>query len=142
MISAPVNCTNTVSRYGTSSVSYADANQVKFIQAHQIAKNNIAKLTVASAGWPSEMPWCSALAACETAITNTRSNNSSSGVEARCCSCCERARMGVIHLRILIGSPVCSLIVDLFSQNVAPPYDAVAYLRLLKPIRIGFGRAS
>jgi hypothetical protein len=50
MISAPVNCTNTVSRYGTSSVSYADANQVKFTQAHQIAKNNIAKLTVASAG--------------------------------------------------------------------------------------------
>src|SRR4029453_15432619 len=103
MNGAPGGCTNPVSRYSTSSVSYADANQVKFIQAHQIAKNNIAKLTLASAAWPSEMPWGRALAACETAITNTRSNNSSSGVEARCCSCCERARMGVIHSRVLIG---------------------------------------
>ena len=31
-------CTSTEIRYGTSSLSYAEANQVKFIQAHQIAK--------------------------------------------------------------------------------------------------------
>ena len=40
-ISAPVICTNTASRYGTSSQSYAEANQVKFIHAHQMAKNTI-----------------------------------------------------------------------------------------------------
>lgn len=34
--------TRVSSRYGTSSVSYAEANQVKFIQAHQIAKKTIA----------------------------------------------------------------------------------------------------
>jgi len=39
MISAPAICANTARRYGTSSQSYADANQVKFIHAHQIAKN-------------------------------------------------------------------------------------------------------
>ena len=41
-IKAPVICTNTASRYGTSSLSYADANHVKFIHAHQMAKNTIA----------------------------------------------------------------------------------------------------
>ena len=40
-MSAPEICTNTRSRYGTSSQSYAEANQVKFIQAHQMAKNTI-----------------------------------------------------------------------------------------------------
>lgn len=40
--SAPVIWTSVSSRYGTSSVSYAEANQVKFIQAHQIAKNTMA----------------------------------------------------------------------------------------------------
>ena len=39
--SAPVIWTNVVSRYTASSVSYADANQVKFIQAHQMAKNTM-----------------------------------------------------------------------------------------------------
>lgn len=38
-ISTPMIWTNTRSRYGTSSVSNADANHVKFIQAHQMAKN-------------------------------------------------------------------------------------------------------
>src|SRR4029453_11315312 len=113
MNGAPGGCTNPVSRYGTSSVSYADANQVKFIQAHQIAKNNMAKPKVASAAWPSVIPWCSALAACATAITNTRSNNNSSGVEARCSSCCERARIGRTQPCALLGAPVCRLIVAL-----------------------------
>ena len=34
--------TNVVTRYSQSSVSKEVANQVKFIQAHQIAKNTIA----------------------------------------------------------------------------------------------------
>jgi len=38
---APAIWTNTSSRYGTSSQSYADANQVKAIHAHQMAKNTI-----------------------------------------------------------------------------------------------------
>jgi hypothetical protein len=41
MTSEPAICTSTSSRYGTSSVSYAEANQVKFIHAHQMAKNVI-----------------------------------------------------------------------------------------------------
>jgi hypothetical protein len=40
-MSAPAICTNTASRYGTSSQSYAEANQVKFIHAHQMAKKTI-----------------------------------------------------------------------------------------------------
>ena len=37
----PLICSMVSRRYGTSSVSYAEANQVKFIHAHQIAKNTI-----------------------------------------------------------------------------------------------------
>ena len=40
-MSAPVIWTSVVTRYGTSSLSYADANQVKLTHAHQIAKNTI-----------------------------------------------------------------------------------------------------
>ena len=40
-ISAPVIITNTARRKTTSSLSYADANHVKFIHAHQMAKNTI-----------------------------------------------------------------------------------------------------
>jgi hypothetical protein len=39
--STPLICSMVSKRYGTSSVSYADANQVKFIHAHQMAKNTI-----------------------------------------------------------------------------------------------------
>ncbi len=39
--STPAICTSVVSRYTPSSTSYADANQVKFIHAHQMAKNTI-----------------------------------------------------------------------------------------------------
>ncbi len=46
--SAPAICTRTASRYGTSSVSNADANHVKFIHAHQSAKKTIAKPRIAS----------------------------------------------------------------------------------------------
>ena len=38
---APAICTNTSSRYGTSSQSYAEANQVNAIHAHQMAKKTI-----------------------------------------------------------------------------------------------------
>jgi len=39
MTSAPAIWTRVSRRYKSSSLSYAEANQVKFIQAHQIAKN-------------------------------------------------------------------------------------------------------
>jgi hypothetical protein len=38
-VSAPTICTSVRSRNTTSSLSYADANHVKFIHAHQMAKN-------------------------------------------------------------------------------------------------------
>ncbi len=37
--STPAIWTNVSKRYTTSSVSYAEANHVKFIHGHQIAKN-------------------------------------------------------------------------------------------------------
>jgi hypothetical protein len=39
--STPAICTKTSNRYATPSVSYAEANHVKFIHAHQMAKNTI-----------------------------------------------------------------------------------------------------
>ena len=41
-MSTPTIWTNVSSRYGTSSLSYADENHVKFIHAHQMAKNTMA----------------------------------------------------------------------------------------------------
>lgn len=38
-MSTPVIWTNVTRRYSVSSVSYAEANQEKFTQAHQIPKN-------------------------------------------------------------------------------------------------------
>ncbi|MEZ5144631.1 MAG: hypothetical protein R2726_19270 [Acidimicrobiales bacterium] len=91
-INTPTMMTNTASRYGTSSVSYADANHVKFIHAHQMAKNTRRKRQI-TARWPSPIPWCRPAAAWPTAMTKTRSKNSSSGVEARCGSPASRAAM-------------------------------------------------
>lgn len=41
MTSAPAIWTRVVARYSQSSTSKAEANQVKFIQAHQMPKNTI-----------------------------------------------------------------------------------------------------
>jgi hypothetical protein len=67
---------------------------VKFIQAHQIAKNTIRKLGTACSMWSSATSWCSWAAACATATTKHRSKKSSSGVDARCGSSGWRATIG------------------------------------------------
>src|ERR671917_401631 len=82
----PAICANTSRRKAASSGSYADANQVKFIHAHQMAKNTRGNATSASAAPPPTSKWCIVLDAWATATTKVRSKNSSSGVEARCCS--------------------------------------------------------
>jgi hypothetical protein len=75
-------------------VSYAEANQVKFTQAHQIPKKTIAYATTAWPTCPAATSWASSAAARETATTKVRSKSSSSGVEARCSSSAARAVMG------------------------------------------------
>jgi hypothetical protein len=75
-------------------VSYAEANQVKFIQAHQIPKKTIAYATTAWPTCPAATSWASSAAARETATTKVRSKSSSSGVDARCSSSAARAIIG------------------------------------------------
>ena len=70
------------------------ANQVKFIHAHQIAKNTTAKWMRPSHTWSSVREWCSWTAAVLIAMTKTRSKNSSRLDAARCGSCASRGRMG------------------------------------------------
>ena len=79
----PTICTIVVSRYTQSSVSYAEANHAKLIQAHDTA--NVAKQnpTIPSLTWPAARRWASSSAAVPNAITNVRSNSSSSGVAVR-----------------------------------------------------------
>jgi hypothetical protein len=60
---APEICTKTSSRYGTSSQSYAEANQVKAIHAHQMAKKTMRYPPRPSSGCDSAIAWCSPLAA-------------------------------------------------------------------------------
>ncbi|SHU91549.1 Uncharacterised protein [Mycobacteroides abscessus subsp. abscessus] len=93
MVSAPAICTKVVNRYSQSSVSKALANQVKFIQAHQMAKNPIAYPMSPWVKWPSAQKWCRLPDARDTATTKTRSNSSSSGVDARCGSAGSRDTM-------------------------------------------------
>ena len=83
---APAICTSVNSRYGTSSASWADANHVKFIHAHQMPKNAMKKPTTPSPRWPATSSWCRAPAPWATAMTNDRSTKSSSGVDERCSS--------------------------------------------------------
>ena len=75
-------------------MSYAEANQVKLIQAHQMAKNTMRYARTPWPAWSSATSWCSSAAACATATTKQRSKNSSSGVDARCRSAVERAVIG------------------------------------------------
>ena len=75
-------------------MSYAEANQVKFIHAHQIAKNTIRygptpRERVAVLGDVS----ASCAATWAIATTNVRSNSSSSGLETRCASSVVRPDM-------------------------------------------------
>ena len=61
-------------------MSYADANQVKPIHAHQIAPNTNTYWKTVWPMSPTNSPWWSSLLTWATATTNTRSKNSSSGV--------------------------------------------------------------
>jgi hypothetical protein len=82
-------------RYVTSSVSYDDANQVKFIHAHQIAKNTCRNGTTWA--WPAAIVCASCSVTAATATTKVRSNSSSSWLDTRCGSSIGRA---VIRTRI------------------------------------------
>ena len=75
----PTICTIVVRRYTQSSVSYAEANHAKLIHAHDTA--NVAKQnpTIPALTWSAARRWASSSAAVPNAITNARSNNSSSG---------------------------------------------------------------
>ena len=86
----PTICTIVVRRYTQSSVSYAEANHAKLIQAHDTA--NVAKQnpTIPALTWPAARRWASSSAAVPNAITNARSNSSSRGVAVRPRSCGSR----------------------------------------------------
>ena len=58
--STPAICSKVSNRNATSSESWADANQVKFIHAHHTAKNVAANPHSAVAVCPPESSWCSA----------------------------------------------------------------------------------
>ena len=70
---------------------------MKFIHAHQMAKNTIAYPTTPSPTWSSATSWWSADAAWATATTKHRSKNSSSAVALRCSSSVARASIGRYH---------------------------------------------
>ena len=93
-VSAPPIWTRVMTRYNQSSLSYADANQVKFSQPHQTAKNAITKLPTAPQPWWWPIWSARPIEASDTATTKVRSKKSSSGVAARCDSCGSRGRIG------------------------------------------------
>ncbi len=79
-----------VSRKIQSSVSYAEANQVKLIHAQETANVAKQKPTIPSLTWSSASAWASWSAAAPKAMTKVRSKSSSSGVAARPLSCGSR----------------------------------------------------
>ena len=91
--STPPICTIVMTRYSQSSESNADAKQVKFIHAHQMAKKIMAYASTVAAACPSTTPWCRFCEAWETAMTNTRSKKISRELATRCCSCGSRLDM-------------------------------------------------
>ena len=68
---------------------------MKFIHAHQMAKNTCRNGPTTSAACPSATPWASCATTAATATTNVRSNSSSSCVDARCGSSTARAVIGI-----------------------------------------------
>ena len=93
--STPPIWTNVSSRYSQSSAPKDVANQVKFIHAHQIAKNTSAYDRRPAATCSSISEWCSEAAAMLTATTKTRSKNSSRDVAVRPGSSGSRGRIDV-----------------------------------------------
>jgi hypothetical protein len=81
---------------------------VKFIQAHQMAKNTWKNGASSASTCPAAMAWPSCAVRPAIATTNVRSNNSSSGLDTRCGSSVARA---VIRTRIrLPGAPASCVI--------------------------------
>ena len=74
-------------------MSYADANQVKLTQAHQMPKKIMRKPGTPWPGWPSATSCTSWRPACAIATTKHRSKKSSRGVAARWRSVRGRSRM-------------------------------------------------
>jgi hypothetical protein len=70
---------------------------VKFIQAHQIAKNTWRKPSTSA--WPSAMLCASSAVTAATATTKVRSKSSSSGLDVRCGSSIERAVILVMSVK-------------------------------------------
>ena len=82
--STPTICTIVVSRKSQSSVSYAEANQVKLIHAQRDRERREAEADHSRrVTWSSTSAWASSSAATPKAMTKVRSKSSSSGVEAR-----------------------------------------------------------
>jgi len=79
----PTIWTIVTTRNTQSSVSNAEANHEKLIQAQTIAKTPIAKAINPVQVWPSKTLCAKRFAAWPTATTKVRSNSSSNGVEAR-----------------------------------------------------------
>ena len=67
-------------------MSYADANQLKNVQAHATAKVAKQNPMIPERRWSSASACASSLAAAPNAMTNVRSKSSSRGVAARWCS--------------------------------------------------------
>ena len=59
---------------------------MKFIHAHQIAKNTMGYASTDAAAWPLTKPWWRLATHCAIATTKARSTNNSNGVEVRCAS--------------------------------------------------------
>src|SRR5260221_12093384 len=91
--STPIICTMVTMRNSQSSVSYAEENHEKLIQAQQIAKLAKPKPTRPAMKWPSASTEADSEAARPKLVANVKSNRSSSGVAARCASCGSRPAM-------------------------------------------------
>src|ERR1700733_15050617 len=80
----PTICSIVVSRYTQSSVSYAEANQLKLIHAQLTEKVANEKPASPAPMWLLTSMCANSDAATPKATTNVRSNSSSNGVAARC----------------------------------------------------------
>src|SRR5579864_4852414 len=88
--STPIICTMVTMRNSQSSVSYAEENHEKLIQAQQMARLAKPNPTRPAMTWPSASTEAASEAARPKLVANVKSNRSSSGVTARCASCGSR----------------------------------------------------
>ncbi len=128
----PNICTIVISRKIQSSVSYADANQVKLIHAQETENAAKANPRMPSATWSWAREWASASAATPKAITKVRSKSSSRGVAARCAWCGSRPRMATRPCRVLSGMGR-----SLGTGRGRPPGQTAAPRVSASPVRLG-----